>query len=227
MLRQVRRKTAVLLDQDQSWLSALERVIEDVGFGAIGKLTSPSEAMALIRDHRPDLFMLDTELNGSLSDGTNIVREASMYAPAMKTVVVSAAEDPERIAAAVGAGAAAYVFKRAQPIELQSAVRQVFRRSFYLAGPLHVRAGRPAEANDAGLTRRECEILQLVAEGGTNSEVARKLWVTEQTVKFHLSNTYRKLKVSNRTEASRWAHAHGLLSEDAPYQNAALLAATL
>jgi len=61
------------------------------------------------------------------------------------------------------------------------------------------------------LTRRELEILQLVAEGYSNSQLAKMLWVTEQTVKFHLSNIYRKLDVVNRTEASRWAHLHGLL----------------
>ena len=64
------------------------------------------------------------------------------------------------------------------------------------------------------LTRREREILQLAAAGRSNAELARRLWVTEQTVKFHLSNVYRKLNVSNRTEASRWAQLHGLL--DAP-----------
>ena len=62
------------------------------------------------------------------------------------------------------------------------------------------------------LTRRELEILQLVAEGHSNSQLARMLWVTEQTVKFHLSNIYRKLDVANRTEASRWAQLNGLLS---------------
>ena len=62
-----------------------------------------------------------------------------------------------------------------------------------------------------GLTRRELEILTLVAEGHSNAQLARMLWVTEQTVKFHLSNIYRKLNVSNRTEASRWAQVHGLL----------------
>ena len=60
------------------------------------------------------------------------------------------------------------------------------------------------------LTRRELEILQLVAEGHSNAQVGRMLWVTEQTVKFHLSNIYRKLDVSNRTAASRWAHEHGV-----------------
>ena len=65
-----------------------------------------------------------------------------MHAPAMKTVVVSASEDPERIAAAFGAGAAAYVFKRAEPIDLSSAVRQVFKRSLYLAGSVQPRSRR-------------------------------------------------------------------------------------
>ena len=63
------------------------------------------------------------------------------------------------------------------------------------------------------LTKREREILQLVAEGHSNSQLARMLWVTEQTVKFHLSNIYRKLDVANRTEASRWAQLHGLLEQ--------------
>jgi DNA-binding CsgD family transcriptional regulator len=95
----------------------------------------------------------------------------------------------------------------------------VFSRSLYLAGSNGGGAGRwsppPADANAAGLTRREREILQLVAEGNTNGQVARKLWVTEQTVKFHLANIFRKLDVTNRTQASRWAHAHGLLELDA------------
>ena len=66
-----------------------------------------------------------------------------------------------------------------------------------------------ADAHD--LTRRELEILCLVAEGHSNSQLAAMLWVTEQTVKFHLSNIYRKLDVANRTEASRWAQLNGLL----------------
>ena len=62
------------------------------------------------------------------------------------------------------------------------------------------------------MTRREHEILRLVAEGLTNAQLARMLWLSEQTVKFHLSNIYRKLGVANRTEASRWAQVHGVLA---------------
>ena len=75
-----------------------------------------------------------------------------------------------------------------------------------------IAAGRPGRPG--GLTRRELEILRLVAEGHSNSQLARMLWVTEQTVKFHLSNIYRKLGVANRTEASRWAQVNGLLDDE-------------
>ena len=71
------------------------------------------------------------------------------------------------------------------------------------------------------LTRREREILQLVARGHSNRRVARRLWVTEQTVKFHLSNVYRKLDVTNRTEASRRAQQAGLLADELLEQCAA------
>ena len=83
-----------------------------------------------------------------------------------------------------------------------------------------------AEDIAPGLTRREVEILQLVSEGHSNAQLARMLWVTEQTVKFHLSNIYRKLDVANRTEAARWAQLHGLL-DAAPATNVAVPAASV
>ena len=78
-------------------------------------------------------------------------------------------------------------------------------------GPSCGRGGEPTP-----LTSRELEVLQLVAGGATNGEIAQKLWVTEQTVKFHLSNVYRKLEVGNRTEASHYAHVNGLVRAAEP-----------
>jgi DNA-binding CsgD family transcriptional regulator len=86
-----------------------------------------------------------------------------------------------------------------------------FARTETTAAPTRTSAGNGYSA--AGLTRRELEILRLVAEGHSNAELARTLWVTEQTIKFHLSNIYRKLEVANRTEASRWAQLHGVLEQ--------------
>ena len=78
---------------------------------------------------------------------------------------------------------------------------------------MHRYERRPhTDTKECPLTDRELEILRLAAAGNTNSQIARELWVTEQTVKFHLSNTYRKLGVANRTEASRYAHVHDLVA---------------
>ena len=75
----------------------------------------------------------------------------------------------------------------------------------------------PEPANDhAGLTERELEILRLVSSGAKNGDIARSLWITQQTVKFHVSNIYRKLDVSNRTEACHYAHVNGLVSHQTP-----------
>ena len=90
------------------------------------------------------------------------------------------------------------------------------RLALHVAGNRTLSARLPRAVEPSGLTRREIEILQLVSEGYSNAQVAQMLWVTEQTVKFHLSNIYRKLDVANRTEASRWAQLHDLLPRMMP-----------
>ena len=89
-------------------------------------------------------------------------------------------------------------------------------------------ATRKPAVTQCPLTDRELEILRLVAQGYTNGRIARELWVTEQTVKFHLSNIYRKLGLANRTEAANYAHVHGLVEPPAaatPERSAALTVA--
>jgi DNA-binding NarL/FixJ family response regulator len=222
-------KTAILLDQYPLWLDALERLLAQVDIEVIGKTTDPAVALEVVAERRPHLFVLDTDLNGSTPDGLTCLGEACARLPSLKAVVVAASEDRHRVDAALAAGAVAYVLKRAHPDDVAAAFRQVFTRSLYLAGEyLPELRGVPAaaaEEDDAGLTPREHQILRLVAEGNTNGDVARRLWVTEQTVKFHLANVFRKLDVSNRTQASRWAHAHGLVQEE-PAPDSAELATT-
>ncbi|MGH3084703.1 MAG: LuxR C-terminal-related transcriptional regulator, partial [Gaiellaceae bacterium] len=109
--------------------------------------------------------------------------------------------------------------KTAHPDDVASAVRQAFDHSVFIPGAAAASAPTAADApvrveRPGGLTPRELEILKLVAEGHSNAQLARMLWVTEQTVKFHLSNIYRKLDVANRTEASRWAQRNGLLGDE-------------
>jgi DNA-binding NarL/FixJ family response regulator len=218
------RRTAVLLDQHPIWLDAVEQVLARVDVEVVGKTTSPAGAVGLIEDRRPDLLIADVATPQGEMDGLTCVRKARDRVPPLMAIVLSDRDDPEHIEEALGAGAAAYVLKTAHPDDLASAVRQAFGHSIYLAAN-HV--GEPSSAATSprfelrGLTRRELEILRLAAEGLPNAEIAKMLWVTEQTVKFHLSNVYRKLDVTNRTEASRWAQLHGLLPTASPQPTAA------
>ena len=202
--RTVGRRTAVLHDRHPLWLEGLGRLMIKLGIEVVGTSTMPEAAAALVREHRPDLLV---------TDGVAFVAEARKSAPSLRTVVVSSTASTDEVDAAFAAGASAYVLKTAHPDDMVTAVRQTFEHSIYTAPTLTVAPLADAIPDSGDLTRREVEILRLVAEGRSNSQVARLLWVTEQTVKFHLSNVYRKLDVANRTEASRWAHSHGLLSQ--------------
>jgi DNA-binding NarL/FixJ family response regulator len=207
------KRSAVLLDPYPLWLDALALVLERIDITVLEATTSPSRALAAVEEHHPDLIVTEIASSESGFDGINVLRQAREREPKLRAIVLSSFEDAEHIDAALAAGAAAYVVKTAHPDDFASAIRQVFSHSIYLAGERAVTAVPESRTSQdlSGLTRRELEILQLVSEGHSNAQLARMLWVTEQTVKFHLSNIYRKLDVANRTEASRWAQVHGLL----------------
>jgi DNA-binding NarL/FixJ family response regulator len=205
----------VICDSHPMWLDAVELVLQRISIQVVGKTTSTSDALRMVEEHRPELLITELEgMDGDLS-GLALIERSRAAVPAVRPIVLSMHQDAQIIDAALVAGASAYVVKTAHPEDLASAVRQAFSHSVYLAGrrnlaPDTVQAQAQVE-EEPGLTRRELEILRLVAEGHSNAQLARMLWVTEQTVKFHLSNIYRKLDVANRTEASRWAQLHGLL----------------
>jgi DNA-binding NarL/FixJ family response regulator len=208
-------KTAVILDRHPLWLDALERLLDRVGVTVVGKTTSPAAALDLVEEAHPTVFITEYDSIDDPEEGLASLQRAAAKNPEVHTVVLSTRDDPAYIEAAFAAGASVYCVKTAEPEDLASAIRQAFHSSIYYAGArahASATAAAPAPPVDSrGLTKREIEILQLVAEGYSNSQLAKMLWVTEQTVKFHLSNIYRKLDVSNRTEASRWAQLHGLL----------------
>jgi DNA-binding NarL/FixJ family response regulator len=168
------------------------------GRGPVG--TAVAEAL-------PDIVLID-EMTWSANAVARIA-EVRRAAPAAKIIVLTAEPGAPWLAEAVRAGADAAIAKTVQPTTLGLLVREIWAGTIHHAfvGP------RPAAGEDghANLTPRELEILRLVAGGASNGVIARQLWVTEQTVKFHLSNVYRKLGVSNRTEAGAYAHRHQLV----------------
>ena len=207
-------RTAVLVDHHPLWLDAVRMVVADLGLTVVGTATSGREGLALVTEHRPDVLVTGIQMPEGDIDGIELVRKGNEVVSTLRAIVLSVYDDTKHIDAALAAGAVAYVIKTAHPDDLRSAIRQAFTHSVYLPGsrPAATQAARVPTEDLPDLTRRELEILQLVAEGHSNTQLAKMLWVTEQTVKFHLSNVYRKLDVANRTEASRWAQLHGLLA---------------
>jgi DNA-binding NarL/FixJ family response regulator len=211
----------VILDPHPLWLDAVEQILGRIHVEVIAKTTTADEALDAVSSHDPDLLVAEIDDERPGSRLFDCIRQARERRPALKVVVLSGDGTPDRIAQAFAAGAAAYVVKTAHPEDLCAAVRQAFEHSVYFPGTMPPAAPAPVEEDTAVLTRRELEILQLVAEGHSNAQVGRLLWVTEQTVKFHLSNIYRKLDVSNRTEASRWAQVRNLLPPAGARESAA------
>jgi DNA-binding NarL/FixJ family response regulator len=210
-------RTAVIFDHSQLWLHSLERVLPAIGIATRGRATSADEAVLLVKQHAPNLFIAGIDRGPNVAGDLSCVRLARERVPELQVIVWSNVNEAHAVKAAFASGAAVYVLKTARPEDILLAIRQTSERSFYLADDLSVgnRAAARAKEEASGiLTRREIEILQLLAQGHTNAQLAQLLWVTEDTVKFHLSNIYQKLDVANRTEASRWAHVHGVVLAD-------------
>jgi len=157
---------------------------------------------------QPDVVIVD-EMTWAATATTRI-SEIRSAAPAAKIIALVSQPGAPWLDDAVRAGAHAAIAKTVQPGTLALLVREIW------AGTVHHafadEQATPAVADEhATLTPRELEILRLVAAGASNAGIARQLFVAEQTIKFHLSNVYRKLGVANRTEASHYAHVHELV----------------
>ena len=143
-------------------------------------------------------------------DGLACLDEIAKRFPEIKVVMLSASTSPELIAAALRRGASAYLSKSVDPADLPSTLRQVLEGNVWRQNS-GTGEDVDSDAKAFGLTDRETAILQALARGLSNDEIAKELWVTQQTVKFHLTNIYRKLGAKNRTQATRIAQQHGLV----------------
>ena len=166
---------------------------------------------AAIARVRPDLVVID-DLTAPRARLMRI-RESRSAAPGAKILLLTGKMDASGLSEAAAAGIDAAIAKQLDPASFGTLIREVSAGNvFHAFAPLP--AAEPATRD--GLTARELEILRLVAAGASNGRIARTLWVAEQTVKYHLSNIYRKLGVANRTQASHYAHVHRLLDTPGP-----------
>jgi DNA-binding NarL/FixJ family response regulator len=165
----------------------------------------------------PDVIILDDMDHSQRM--LELLREIRAQDDDVALLVLSLDLDSHWLSRVFSAGATAAISKATQPLALATLVRETIDGHIVHPAP----AGTPSAAEpgrsvaaDLPLTTRELEILELVASGATNGVIARRLCVTEQTVKFHLRNIYRKLDVANRTEASHFAHVKGLVGVASP-----------
>jgi DNA-binding NarL/FixJ family response regulator len=223
------RRTAVVLDPHPLCHTALAALLDRFNIEVVGATASADTASALLEEHRPALLVAEVNLPEGREAGLRVLSDARRDDPDLAMVVLSACEDRSLIDASFDHGATAYVLKTSDPDAIAIAVRQAFEPSIYLARP---REQPPVESRPEQqkvlrkLTRRELEILRLVSEGRSNRQVAEILWVTDQTVKFHLANVYRKLGVGSRFDAARWAHENGVLEAAEPSEVITLTRAT-
>ncbi len=212
-----------IADDHRLMLDGIKRALETApDIEVVAEAMSGDEMLALLPAVEPDVVILDLRMpNGDGLDTLTRIRESH---PGMKVIILSMFEDSEHIDQALQRGADGYVVKSINPLDLPSTIRQVVEGAVHLrgvstptspggagvAGATVPAPAKPASGLDV-LTERELSILKLVAEGLSNLDIANRLFVTEQTVKFHLSNIYRKLGVGNRTEATRFAYRARLI----------------
>jgi DNA-binding NarL/FixJ family response regulator len=180
---------------------------QTAGFQVMGFLDGRASVRAQLLDLRPEVVLVDDMQNPE--DALERLREVREVVPDAKALLLTLRVEDEWIEQAFAAGAEGVLSKVVHPVALGTLLRETARGNV-----IH----RPRRADQVSasspLTCREHEILGLAAQGYTNGKIGRELRITEQTVKFHLSNTYRKLGVTNRTEASRYALVHAIVGVD-------------
>jgi DNA-binding NarL/FixJ family response regulator len=189
---------------------ALERA---GGFEIVGEAVNGVQVLPLVRRLKPELVLLDLRM--PQMDGLTCLAKIKKEFPDIRVAILSVSQDPDLIQTALKRGASAYIVKSIDPDDLAGALRQALDGNVFTTAGVTEDPGQRA-ARDAGLTERELVIVRAVARGLSNEAISKELWVAEQTVKFHLTNIYRKLGVANRTEAARYAFEQGLIDHDTP-----------
>lgn len=175
----------------------------------VGSAADGAEAVELVRRTRPDVVLMDLQMPGT--DGVVATRRI-VEETGTDVLVLTSFSDAPRIVAALDAGAVGYLLKDAEPEELIEGIREVSRGG----SPLHPRAARQllrarsGPRSEVDLTPREIEVLGLVRQGLANKQIARRLGISERTVKAHLTSAFARIGVQDRTQAAVWAERHGI-----------------
>lgn len=208
------RKRLIVVADNSLIVEAIRSGLHESGaFELLGYTDAYNATTRLIAGAGADLVLLD-EADES-ERAIALIRSIRDELEHVAVIVLTVRMGGEWLRRAFDAGATGAISKAVHPSALATLVREAM--SGHIVHPLTSVVGettseREVVPEQCALTDRELQILQLVAAGATNGEIARQLWITQQTVKFHVSNIYRKLDVANRTEACHYAHVNGLVA---------------
>ena len=195
----------ILVEDDALMRDAVKLVLDEAeDVELVGEVDNGNDLLPLMASVACDFVLLDVQVPGL--DGLGCLEALAEHHPKVKVAMLSAVEDPQVIESAFRRGARGYILKSVNPFDLPAAIRQIVDESV-IHRSLDTQHGT---ARPAGLSQKEVAGARRVCHGHTNKQIAMRLWLSEQTVKFHLRNIYRKLEIKNRTEALSYAYEHDL-----------------
>ncbi|MCI0343865.1 MAG: response regulator transcription factor, partial [Chloroflexi bacterium] len=208
----------LICDDHPLFRQGLRRLLETVrDFEVVAEVERGDEVLPAIRKKRPDVVVLDVELPGG--SGIGALEQVRSELPEARVLMLSGFSDPTRVRAALRGGADGYVLKNAPPAELLEAIRRVGAGRSVLAPAVAeaVATSLRAEPEEerarrllSALSDREREVLRLAAAGESNAGIGKRLFISEGTVKNHMTHILRKLEVEDRTQAAILAVKHGV-----------------
>jgi NarL family two-component system response regulator LiaR len=197
-------------------IRALLAEVEDIE--VVGEATDGREAVEQAEALNPDVILMDLVM--PRVDGIEAIRQIAAREPGLRILVLTSFAADDKVLPAIKAGALGYILKDSEPSELVQAIQQVHRGEPSLQPSIAQKLLKELRRPSAGpptpdpLTAREVEVLRLVAKGLSNPEIARRLVVTEATVRTHVSNILGKLHLANRVQATLYALREGIASLD-------------
>ena len=204
--------TTVLLVDDHPVVRSGLRTVLDTGdeVHIVGEAATGEEAVTLAAHLRPDLVLCDLRLGAGI-DGIQTTTRLRALDPAPAVLILTTFDRDAEILGAIEAGAAGYLLKDVDPDVIIGGIQRAVAGDMVLSPELASRVLRGMRTPLPKLTDREIEVLRLLAQGSTNKEIARALFVTEATVKSHLAHIFAKLDVDSRSRAIHVAQETGLI----------------
>jgi len=207
----------LLADDHRMLREGLRRSMTEEGFDVVGEASDGLEAVKLSEELSPDVILMDVTMPEL--DGVEAARRIHVAQPEVRVVMLTMHADSDVVASAIRAGASGYLVKDCSTEEIASAVRLAMSGDTALSpqlasSMLHElrKLDVPADDDERVITRREEEVLQLIADGCSTPEVAAKLFISQKTVKNHLASIYQKLDARDRTQAVVQAVRMGIIN---------------